>query len=477
MSFIRAYLRYLDDATWLPDGFKVASAMMSLCTIVDRKAYVHYSTTDYYPNHYCLLVGESNSGKGVAIKCAKRLIRKVAPELVFQDRFTPEGLLHGLSEMDVAHTTVFNDEMETIISGKQYMGGLTTSLLDLYDSQEECHLRYAKEEFDIREPYLNLFLGIQPDILGRVLTNAEVSSGFLPRVATFFCDAIPRRKALNGLPYLDVSVGVMRLLRQAFNRVDKPIRVNISEEAVDQIFDYTDAIKKQYADNKCFARFSDLLFKTSLVYYIDDVLSQCIPVYDVSLSTLSRRLRRHAVNAVNGVTASTVSTVSTNRVYKPPTENTVSPFDHTGGDSVTPLTPLTPFTLPTQIHEDFLPLLCEGEVSIRHVNMAIDTFDLKAIDRVSNIVSENTDTQTLQRLRDVITRIVDKGMAVESDGGRVFIPQRELLRYSRMTVHRMKPFVSTLQVEGMIGPLIMHCEDGRPDHRRPVFEYLLKKEE
>jgi hypothetical protein len=278
MSFIRSYLRYLDDATWLPYGFKIASAMMALCTIIDRKVYVHYSTTDYYTNHYCLLVGESNSGKGVAIKAAKRMVRMIAPELVFQNRFTPEGLLHGMSDMDPAHTSVFNDEMETIISGKQYMGGLTSSLLDLYDSQEECHVRYAQKEFDIREPYLNLFLGIQPDILGRVLTNAEVSSGFLPRFAVFSCEALPRRKAMNGIPAHDMSVGIMRLLRQAFNRVESPIKVGISEEAVDQIFDYTDAVKKTYADNKCFARFSDLLFKTSLVYYIDDVLSTCLSV-------------------------------------------------------------------------------------------------------------------------------------------------------------------------------------------------------
>jgi len=278
VTFLDDYLTYLDLATWLPEEFKIASGLMALSAITGRKIGVAYSTQIYYPNMYYMLVGPSNSGKGVAIEhTCQRIISYIAPEYILPERFTPEGLLKELSSRNEARGVILNDEMSDMLPAKKYMEGIADILTSLYNTTLDTkRMRYSEKTYTLHYPYFSLFTGIQPENVTEFISTRNITSGFIPRFLIFYSQG-KKRERINtrkALPYWNSAVNKLETLHQVLVKIKGPCLIPIEDLVVDVIFEYTgQLVSKIYneEDKICFRRLTDHLFKLSLLFYINNL--------------------------------------------------------------------------------------------------------------------------------------------------------------------------------------------------------------
>lgn len=508
MGFLESYRAYLDSATWLPDNFKVASGVMTLSVLTRGKVYCEYSVSRYYPNLYTMLVGDSGSGKGVAIeKTAKCFIDRVNPILDLGQRFTPEGFYMKLSEMDRAEGIVLNDELNTICNAKKYMVGFTTNLIELYNRTGDpfYSIRYAKQEFEINNPFVSVFTGIQPASLGKVLSSGDITSGFAPRWWIVVGHTMPRRRVVVDHGAFEVALNMASKINILFEHMTAPVRLDVDYDAADLIDDYSCAVKDENQED-VFARLGDIIYKLSLIHAINRITEQCICTksvycfrcpdykdcfghlldehrevsmertrsssftnYNTVLYVPGERVRVLGVdtltqlNAPDGQENSVNSVRSVNEASEPSDVSDVSEENVYKGDKNKDL-------------QNQVQLLIEGlnsdSVNLLDVGAAIDMISIEDMINVSNRISTDIDTATLQRYREYIARIVKSNVAITMVDGKIMVPQRELMRSVGTTAMRMKPYIETLVIEGYISALMAYHGKGRTMN---VYEYTAEK--
>jgi len=441
MTFLQSNYQYLCDATWLPDIFKVASGVMTLSTMLRGMVYIQPGAKAYYPNLYCMLVGESNSGKGIAIEdTSKAMIRKIKPDLVLNDRYTPEGLLKDLAERgDKAKGTVFNDELETLISGKKYMSGMAVNMIGIYNNTMQAFdIRYANDTYKINEPYVGVFSGVQPDIISRLLNVADASSGFIPRWWICRAKANKRKRTTISTLNYDDALLYLRILDEAIQQTKKPIRIPIEDGAEDYLFEVSEWVKESHNDNRCFARLPDLIYKLGIIYYVDDMLGKYCSKVDIPTNKGEVRKNTSTEMSETDVYKETAKT----GVYIVP--NVFLKTD------MTTLTILPRPVMPVGFKIDSLEDICAEPLQLDHLVSAFESIDVEGVDYVSKIISESRDVVNMLKVRDAILRQIEVGNYIKGDNGNNMVQQRFVYRAVSMTTSRIKPYIDTLQAEGFL---------------------------
>lgn len=409
MTFLDSYRAYLDKRTWMVDSFKTASGLMALASVTHKKVSLRYSVRTYYPNLYTLLIGPSGSGKGVAIEdtCMK-IVSHVNPDCVIgQSKFTPEGLLKYLSEKDPCHITIFNDELNDIISAKKYMVGMGNNLITLYNatSTDRQDIIYSKDRYTIKDPCLNIFTGIQNSEISKVITTSDVGSGFLPRFCIFYTDTKGERprEDIGYIGYEDFKTAVDKLkyIDSIMRQIEEPIEIDIPSDSANDIYDYVDYLSEEYIsdiDNACLKRINDQLFKLTLLYGINSLSEKAHNTFNTDKSEKSivsdKSLRQN--------------------------------FD-------------------TDILDDTL-------TDPQNSTLAIEILDrnVSGFVSASRLISQTVDSVVLEELRAVIKKLA-VSKPVKKDNA-IFIRYRDIVRhYGKMTVQKLNPYISTLAIEGFIG--------------------------
>jgi len=262
---------YLEEATWLPDLYIDMAGLMTLSTLTGRKIYATHGVATYFPNLYILLVGDSGCGKGTAINnVAERFVSKIVPDRVLPDEFTPEALVANLSKQPWG--TVFNDEVTTILTRRDYMDSMAPTLAKLYNPLDRVRLSRKKESFEVIEPYLGLFLGVQPQLFSSILSTRSLNIGLISRLLINVVKAKPYRPSGPRSDILGAStLTSMKNYYSVLNQSKTRIRLEISEEVFSQVMSYVSGKLKVVEDEAaiCYGRLSDNIIKLATLFHIN----------------------------------------------------------------------------------------------------------------------------------------------------------------------------------------------------------------
>jgi hypothetical protein len=255
----------------MPELYKEATGLSILSTLVGRKVYALHSVTTYFPNLYVLLVGDSGCGKGTAInQVGEKFVGKVAPERVLPDEFTPEALIANLSKQPWG--TVFNDEVTTILSKRDYMDNMAPALAKLYNPLDRVILSRKKESFTVNEPYLGLFLGVQPHLFSSVMTARSLNLGLISRL--IIIDVKASQYRMPGDRSSTLGARALTSIKEFYtglNLMKQRIRIKIPEELFTYVMSYCTGKLRAVEDEAgtYYGRLSDNIIKLGILYHIN----------------------------------------------------------------------------------------------------------------------------------------------------------------------------------------------------------------
>jgi hypothetical protein len=201
------------------DSYWVFSLLTAVSAAINGRVVINPGSEPSAPtNLFTVLVGPSGAHKGVPPRHALDLLRSAVPETpVLPEDFTSESILGYLAEestrLGSAKGLIVNEELVTLIGGKEYRAENARFLLKLWDSRA-YYSRYTRmhDLEEIRNPYITLLSAIQPST-AEELDPKILSQGFLSRVL-IVCESGPKHEYSQ--PKQDVQLlmalaAVMRL--------------------------------------------------------------------------------------------------------------------------------------------------------------------------------------------------------------------------------------------------------------------------
>jgi len=395
-SLLGQVREYLDEATWLPDLYKDMTGLMILSTLTGRKVFATHGVATYYPNLYVLLVGDSGCGKGTAINSvAERIVGKIVPERVLPDEFTPEALVANLAKQPWG--TVFNDEVTTILTRRDYMDNMAPALSKLYNPLDRVKLSRKKESFEVIEPYLGLFLGVQPQLFSSVMSMRSLNIGLIGRMLINVVKAQPYRASGAKSEFLGAStLTSMKNYFSALNSSKTRIRVVVPEDLFTSVMSYVNGKLRVVEDEASiyYGRLSDNIIKLATLFHINASMSSLsISSTPLSLDSVPLEKDRYIIDALMSL--------------------------------ITQQDLIDAINLYEQIDPEFISLL-----------------------RVT-VVSE--DSRVFERYKRAAIRLIEKGHYKEV-GEKRYIRKKDIRRGVGISSYKGYGFIKDLQDEGILGP-------------------------
>ncbi len=209
-DFINAYLDYAKNAI-SPDMFQFWTGISIIAGALERKVWVEQDGYILHPNLYVMLVGKPASGKTSAGNRGIRLLRKlgdgdkrkqvkfIADEMSqasLVDQMKASYKTYVTDKGERGHSSAFFYASEASKSLNEINGGgdLITTLLALYDCNEE-HLKSLRtEDVVVKYPCLNMLACSTFAFLEQLLPSAVVGNGFASRITYVVHDEIIIRR-------------------------------------------------------------------------------------------------------------------------------------------------------------------------------------------------------------------------------------------------------------------------------------------
>lgn len=442
---------FLDDTTWLPNTFKLAS-YISLMSFISRRAFhISYSLADYYPNTFVLLIGESGTGKGIALeRFLKRIIYAIDNEVILPEFTTPEKLLHLLSNNSIRHW--INDEISSLITQKKYMSDIVDILNYVYNSDREqiqISRMNKKSSFTIHNPTLSIAFGTQPNTLNKIMKYSNITSGFIPRFLVFYGKKQDIKDVKReGLRDIVMRVGKMYELSSA---IIHPIMVTHNKEFSTWLHNLINKIKKNMDEDTMlyYARINDHIYKIALLFTVDAVLSN---IENCHIDNVNIEYNKD-IHVPTVYTVSTVTTVTLHEYINIGWNCHMDEFqrDMLGQCDSSQF---------SQSTIDKIDVTVEDE-NHQTVSLNIHTALVRSLteyvlqDYIASIdeLLENQPTydQTiLNRHVRAIKRVIEKMNIKENEDGELIVNRREVVRYLHTTVIKLRPYERTLKELGVI---------------------------
>lgn len=206
-GFLRTFDEFADKQTDAPAVYRPFTALTVLSAVVGRQI-----TTPWFghaplvPNLYtCLLGASSFAHKTTMITMAERLIRKVRPERLLPDEFTPEKFLGLLSKSPEAFLGLPEFAGFLARSSRDYNTGTKELFMQLYDCPEVYRRALQKEEITVDRPAVTVLGASATSWLSDAMRAADLRSGFFNR----FCFVVgDRQDKLFSLPGTTQEGGV-----------------------------------------------------------------------------------------------------------------------------------------------------------------------------------------------------------------------------------------------------------------------------
>jgi hypothetical protein len=187
-----------------PHIFLESAPLWAVGLAIARRAVLHLSFDDIYPNLYVLWSAPTTYyHKSTGLKAITQLVRRVLPHLLLPETTTPEMLMAKLagqkptnydqllpSEKKLEDTGMrfagqrgmSIDEASKILIPKKYMEGHAEALMQLFDGTDRMERELRGDgKLIVYNPSLSLIGATTPTMLARYMTDSEWESGLMAR--------------------------------------------------------------------------------------------------------------------------------------------------------------------------------------------------------------------------------------------------------------------------------------------------------
>ena len=179
-----------------PAEFHLGSMLVSMGSVIGRRAYL-LSPTPIYPNLYVCLVGStSDDRKSTAADLALDFDCRVAAEICASGSFavlrgvaSVEGLAHQMAPRDELGKITNNGRARIIVDTERELHSLISKsrqsavenipakLTELYDCPATFEVNTRTNAICLEEPFLSILAGTTPVWLGQCVTPVGAASG------------------------------------------------------------------------------------------------------------------------------------------------------------------------------------------------------------------------------------------------------------------------------------------------------------
>lgn len=189
-NFLLDYIGYAARMTDAYVEYHVAGGLMLLALAADRKIRVRFAHETIYPNLFQATIGDSTISRKTA--SISIMYDKIAKAVFDSNKFlpqssSPESLIEELSNNSKA--SLIRDEAGGFLRelDKNYMQGFKDVLCSLYDNRgfhrkiRTSQRKSSQTDFDIKNPFINIYFATTPDVFKTYSNFLDVSSGWLVR--------------------------------------------------------------------------------------------------------------------------------------------------------------------------------------------------------------------------------------------------------------------------------------------------------
>lgn len=467
-SFSDYMMQYADLGTWLPDAFKEVLGLVSISAIAGRRVRLDNSVKKYYANLYTLIVGTSDCGKTVAIvDIVQDMVESIVPDTVLPNKMTPEALTECL--VDNPWSILFNDEFKDLISTKSFMEGLDTLLTVMFSCTKNYRAKLVSKERFIEEPYLSLFVGIQPRNIVSMVTKDSVSSGFIPRFLVVYGEEKPVKPTKRS-PATKAKARMKLMGLNAILNDIGDVRLSLKTNAFMKISEFVRDTKKQFEQDVAdfYSRLLDHVIKICMINRLDDA-TRFIDNYSSVDNTLDIYRISNILNVYDVSSASTAQSVQSAQKKDKKRELQRKMTLH---NVKTSKAPNTPHALPDKIMMgkailmktdeewpwmdgvDFFKKFLEKPITVPEVQRTIDFFLRTRDQRVVlyRSMSESIFNRDTEKMKDILRSIVRRKKYEEIDGV-IHIRNRFINSGCGMSNRQMTPYIEMMQEMGILGEL------------------------
>lgn len=238
-NWIQAFLAFTEDAE-CPLCFRQWAALGALSAVAQRKISMEFKHYHTMTNQYLLLVGPPGSGKSVAIRIVRRMLKKIPGIHLSSEAPSIAGLMDDYKEItaiqaDHQSLSGFMLEFSSLIENAP--DSMFEFLTAFYDGDEDYvkKTRVGGKEH-IPYPWLNLLGGTTPTWLGDRLSKTAIEGGFVARSIFVYSGEIVRKPLtdamtpeerefhehlIHDLAYISTLRGIFRFERSAFHWFDE----------------------------------------------------------------------------------------------------------------------------------------------------------------------------------------------------------------------------------------------------------------
>ena len=185
------YIDIMTDVTEAPASYHFFTFMTVVGMLVNRNAYVQWGSDRIYPNLWTMIVGQTGRArKSSTINKGRDILYRTAPDLqILSSLATWEGLLLAMSRKDEEpnlqseKTLICMSEFDGFLkkSRNDAISHLIPELCNIYDCPPEVKNSTKGSPIVVKNPFLSILAGIQPEVLEKSFQTGDVNGGFAGR--------------------------------------------------------------------------------------------------------------------------------------------------------------------------------------------------------------------------------------------------------------------------------------------------------
>ena len=221
LGWIDTCTELMTRITGSPREFNQLCALVTVASVLERRARLRMAFADIYPNIFGAIVAPSSVyHKSSAISKVRTLLtRAMLDGLLLSELQTSEGLLGQMQTQSAG--VILRDEIGTLFGSHntKYLANLKPDLTALYDCNPYSRT-LSKEKIKVEKPYLNILGATTPAAFYESVTMRDWQDGFMARWLFVTPETEPNFDAMTGLStaQIDTQIGELAVDLMNINR-------------------------------------------------------------------------------------------------------------------------------------------------------------------------------------------------------------------------------------------------------------------
>ncbi len=224
LGWVDRYALLMTHLTGAPFEFNRVCGLVTVATVIQRRAWLPMSFGDIFPNVYAAIIARSSVyHKSSALSKPRTLLKRaMLDNLLLSELGTSEGLLKQLATQNSG--IIIRDEIGTLFAShnQKYLVTLKPDLTALYDCYPYSR-RLSNDAIKVDAPYLNILGATTPTRFYEGVSFTDWADGFLARWLFVMPEGEPDFDAMTGMytPQHDAQLGELAIQLVNLDRRDE----------------------------------------------------------------------------------------------------------------------------------------------------------------------------------------------------------------------------------------------------------------